>query len=80
MLQCVAVYCSVLQCVAVCCSLLRSLFNAACRVLCAHESCVAVCVAMCVALNRLLQLEYPALMIQVCVAVCRNVLQCVAKC
>jgi len=45
---------------------------------------VLQCVLQCVALNRLLQLEYPALMIQVCVAVCRNVccsvLQCVLQC
>jgi len=68
MLQCVAVWCSVVQCVAVCCSVLQCV-----AVCCSVLQCVAVCcgVLQCVAVCcSVLQ----------CVALCCSVLQCVAVC
>jgi len=80
-LQCVAVYCSVLQyvlrCAAVCCIMLQC--AAACRsvlrcaAVCRSGQCVAACCSM-------LQCVTVCCIVLQCVAVCCSVLQCVAVC
>jgi len=89
-LQCVAVCCSVLQCVAVCCSVLQCV-----AVCCSALQCVAVCVAVTIRAEKRIggsvgrgikgveKFWFESISLlrpYVCVAVCCNVLKCVAEC
>jgi len=76
-LQCVAVYCSVLQRIAVCCSVLQCA-----AVYCSVLQCIAVCcsVLQCVAVwCSVLQCVVACCSVLQCVAVCCSVLQCNAR-
>jgi len=64
MLQCAAVYCSVLPCVAMCCSVLQCV--AVCKMHSRHHRCARSVTVCC----RVLPYD----------AVCHSVLQCVALC